>query len=58
MIDNETKLRSTKSLGSHIHCIKKKPSSKDIFRECEQNSRKLRIWSHLLKKSLMESLLL
>ena len=28
---------------------------KDFFSKCEQIRRKLRIWSHLLKKSLMES---
>ena len=29
-------------------------SIKDFFNKCDQISRKLRIWSHLLKKSLME----
>ena len=29
-------------------------SIKDFFRECDQIRRKLGIWSHLLKKSLME----
>ena len=28
-------------------------SIKDFFSKCEQIRRKLRIWSHLLKKSLM-----
>ena len=28
---------------------------KYFFRECDQIRRKLRIWSHLLKKSLMEN---
>ena len=32
---------------------KMKFSIKDFFSECEQIRRKLRIWSHLLKKSLM-----
>ena len=27
---------------------------KDFFSKCDQNRRKLLIWSHLLKKSLME----
>ena len=29
-------------------------SIKDFFIKCDQIRRKLRIWSHLLKKSLME----
>ena len=29
-------------------------SIKDFFSRCDQIRRKLRIWSHLLKKSLME----
>ena len=28
---------------------------KDLFSKCDQIRRKLRIWSHLLKKSLMEN---
>ena len=28
---------------------------KDFFSKCDQISRKLRIWSHLLKKSLVEN---
>ena len=34
---------------------KMKFSIKDFFSKCDQIRRKLRIWSHLLKKSLMES---
>ena len=30
-------------------------SIKDFFGKCDQIRRKLRIWSHLLKKSLMEN---
>ena len=30
-------------------------SVKDFFSKCDQVSRKQRIWSHLLKKSLMEN---
>ena len=30
-------------------------SIKDFFSECDQIHRKLRFWSHLLKKSLMEN---
>ena len=29
----------------------------DFFRKCDQMGRKLRIWSHLLKKSLMEDVI-
>ena len=34
-------------------CTKKKFSIKDFFRQCDQISSFLRIWSHLLKKSIM-----
>ena len=34
---------------------KMKFSIKDIFSKCDQIRRKMRIWSHLLKKSLMET---
>ena len=30
-------------------------SIKDFFSKCDQIRRKLRIWSHLMKKSLMEN---
>ena len=30
-------------------------SIKDFFSKCDQIRRKLRIWSHLLKKALMEN---
>ena len=30
-------------------------SIKDLFNKCDQIRRKLRIWSHLLEKSLMEN---
>ena len=36
------------------HCTKMKFSIKDFFSKCDQIHRKLRIWSHLLVKSLME----
>ena len=36
---------------------KMKFSIKDFFIKCDQIRRKLRIWSHLLKKSLMENLI-
>ena len=37
---------------------KMKFSIKDFFSKCNQTRRKLRIWSHLLKKSLMENFIL
>ena len=38
-----------------ITAQKMKFSIKDIFSKCDQIRRKLRIWLHLLKKSLMEN---
>ena len=38
-----------------ITAQKMKFSIKDFFSKCEQIRRKLQIWSHLLKKSLMEN---
>ena len=39
-----------------VHTAQKmKFSIKDFFRKCDQIRRKLRIWSPLLKKSLMEN---
>ena len=38
-----------------IHCTKMKFSIKDFFSKCDQIRSFLRIWSHLLKKSLMEN---
>ena len=37
-----------------VHCTKNEVSIKDLFSKCDQIHRKLRIWSHLLEKSLME----
>ena len=37
---------------------KMKFSIKDLFSKCDQIHRKLRNWSHLLKKSLMENFIL
>ena len=34
---------------------KMKFSIKDFFSKCDQTHKKLRIWSHLLKKSLIEN---
>ena len=38
-----------------ITAQKKEFSIKNFFCKCDQVRRKLRIWSHLLKKSLMEN---
>ena len=38
-----------------ITVLKMKFSTKDFFSNCDKVRRKLRIWSHLLKKSLMEN---
>ena len=37
---------------------KMKFSMKNFFSKCEQIRRKLRMWSHLLKKSLMQNLII
>ena len=41
-------------LNTALH-KKMKFSIKDFFSKCDQTCRKLRIWSHLLKKSLIEN---
>ena len=38
----------------HGHCTKMKFSIKDFFSKCDRIRSFLRIWSHLLKKSLMK----
>ena len=38
-----------------LHCIKTKFSIKDFSSKCDQIRSKLRLWSHLLEKSLMEN---
>ena len=40
---------------AHHTAQKMKFSIKDFFSKCDQIRRKLRIWSHLLNKSLMEN---
>ena len=42
---------------SKLHCTKKKFSIKDFFSKFDPIRRNLRIWSHLLKKSLKENFL-
>ena len=39
----------------HVTLQKMKFSIKDFSRKCDQIHMKLRIWSHLLEKSLMEN---
>ena len=41
--------------NAKITAPKMKFSIKDFFSKCDQIRRKMRIWSHLLKKSLMEN---
>ena len=45
---------TTSNLKDQITTRKMNFSIKDFFSKCDQIRRKLRIWSHLLKKSLME----
>ena len=42
-------------LSIHRTAQKMKLSIKDFFSKCDQILRELRIWSHLLKKPLMEN---
>ena len=42
-------------LWSLLHCTKKKFSIKDFFSKCNQIRSFLRIWSHILKKYLIEN---
>ena len=51
LIPNYIKIK----VSTHI-VQKRKFSMKDFFSICDQISRKPQIWSHLLKKSFMESL--
>ena len=52
-------MSSKKTLQASIDYVftaqKIKFSIKDFFNKCDQIRRKLRIWSHLLKKSLMQN---
>ena len=53
----DCKLLSRVPPDTNFHCTKNEVfrSSKDFFSICGQIRRKLRIWSHLLKKFLMEN---
>ena len=44
-----------KYIATYLHYTKNEFSIKDLFSECDQIRRKLRIWSHLLQKSLMKN---
>ena len=44
-------------MGHPLTAQKMKFSIKDVFSKCDQICHFLRIWGHLLKKSLMETLL-
>ena len=46
-------LHHHKTSGTDFTAQKMKFSTKGFFSKCNQNRRKLRIWSHLLKKSLV-----
>ena len=52
--DDEHRHDKEKTLKAYT-AQKMKLSRKDFFSKCDQIHRKLRIWSHLLKKSLMEN---
>ena len=45
----------SEEISINSHCIKMKFSIKDFFSKCDHIRRKLRIWSHLLKKSLKKN---
>ena len=51
----QVELRTFSTYTTITTAGKIKFSIKDFFRKCDQIRRKLRIWSHLLKKSLMEN---
>ena len=53
--EKESKLEVLKEKFSNFHCTKMKISFKDFFSKCDQIRSFLRIWSHSLKKSLMEN---
>ena len=42
----------------YIHCTENEVFVKEFFSKCDQIRRKLRIWLHLLKKTLMKNLVL
>ena len=52
----ETRFFDTGSSNTNVTAQKMKFFIKDFFSKCNQTRSFLRIWSHLLKKSLMENL--
>ena len=53
---SEKSLQKTRGLSrTLLHCTKNEVFHKDFFSKCDQVRRNLRIWSHLLKKTLMEN---
>ena len=54
-IQKSLEIRKTSS--NKQHCTKMKFSIKDFFGKCDQIRSFRRIWSHLLKKSLVESII-
>ena len=53
--EEESWVPRSRVLGSWSHFYTMPFSMKDFFSKCNQIRRKLWIWSHLLKKSLMEN---
>ena len=54
-LEVEITLKNETSQSEAITAQKIKFSIKDFFSKCDQIRRKVEIWSHLLKKSLMEN---
>ena len=54
-LDDYVLWKFTKVIQKSITAQKMKLSIKDFFSKCDQIRRKLRIWSHLLEKFLMEN---
>ena len=50
--------KSEINLSNYLTAQKMTFSIKDFFSKCDQSHRKRRIWSQLLKKSLMENLII
>ena len=57
MSNNKVMMREWVSVNGGATAQKMKFSIKDFSIKCDQIRRKLRIWSHLLKNSLMENLI-
>ena len=57
LVSTSLRLISKWHLSGLLTAQKIKFSIKNFFSKCDQIRRKLRIWSHLLKRSLMENLI-